>query len=232
MRCDVRSPTDRQTLVTAAIERFGRIDILVNNAGIAHSEPAETEPEERVRQLLETNLVSLYALTQLAARDMLARGAGVIVNVASPAAMISFDRTRWPAMARAKLGSSPSPANSQPSGVPAESESTRLPQASSLAPPAAGSTTPTKSPGSPHMPSSGAPRGPKNWTAHFSSLLATLRAISPARPFWSTEAGHAADRPETRLQGADWQAVDEARVKIISRSERHGDTKDDPGGRR
>jgi NAD(P)-dependent dehydrogenase (short-subunit alcohol dehydrogenase family) len=92
VRCDVRSPTDRQTLVTAAIERFGRIDILVNNAGIAHSEPAETEPEERVRQLLETNLVSLYALTQLAARDMLARGAGVIVNVASPAAMISLDR--------------------------------------------------------------------------------------------------------------------------------------------
>jgi NAD(P)-dependent dehydrogenase (short-subunit alcohol dehydrogenase family) len=92
VRCDVRSPTDRQTLVTAAIERFGRIDILVNNAGIAHTEPAETEPEERIRQLLETNLVSLYALTQLAARDMLARGAGVIVNVASPAAMISLDR--------------------------------------------------------------------------------------------------------------------------------------------
>jgi NAD(P)-dependent dehydrogenase (short-subunit alcohol dehydrogenase family) len=92
VRCDVRSPIDRQALVTTAIERFGGIDILVNNAGIAHSEPAETEPEERVRQLLETNLVSLYALTQLVAHDMLARGAGVIVNVASPAAMISLDR--------------------------------------------------------------------------------------------------------------------------------------------
>jgi NAD(P)-dependent dehydrogenase (short-subunit alcohol dehydrogenase family) len=92
VRCDVRSPTDRQNLVAEATERYGRIDILVNNAGVAHSEPAETEPEDRVRHVLETNLVSLYALTQLAARDMLARGAGVIVNVASPAAMISLDR--------------------------------------------------------------------------------------------------------------------------------------------
>ena len=65
VRCDVRSPTDRQTLVATAIQRFGGIDILINNAGIAHSEPAETEPEERVRQLLVTNLVSLYPLTQL-----------------------------------------------------------------------------------------------------------------------------------------------------------------------
>jgi NAD(P)-dependent dehydrogenase (short-subunit alcohol dehydrogenase family) len=58
VRCDVCSPTDRQRLVTTAIERFGQIDILVNNAGIAHSEPAETEPEERVRHLLETNLAA------------------------------------------------------------------------------------------------------------------------------------------------------------------------------
>ena len=92
IRCDVRSPADRQTVVSTAIERFGRIDILVNNAGIAHSEPAETEPADRVRHLLETNVVSLYALTQLVARDMLARSTGVIVNVASPAAMISLDR--------------------------------------------------------------------------------------------------------------------------------------------
>ncbi|HET9647069.1 MAG TPA: SDR family oxidoreductase [Microlunatus sp.] len=92
VRCDVRSPADRQTLVSTAIEHFGRIDLLINNAGIAHSEPAETEPEDRVREQLEINLVSLYALTQLVARDMLARAAGVIVNVASPAAMISLDR--------------------------------------------------------------------------------------------------------------------------------------------
>jgi NAD(P)-dependent dehydrogenase (short-subunit alcohol dehydrogenase family) len=92
VRCDVRSPADRQTLVASAVARFGGIDILVNNAGAAHSEPAETEPEDSVRELLETNLVSLYALTQLVAQDMLARGSGVIVNVASPAAMISLDR--------------------------------------------------------------------------------------------------------------------------------------------
>jgi NAD(P)-dependent dehydrogenase (short-subunit alcohol dehydrogenase family) len=88
----VRSAAERETLISSGIERFGRIDILVNNAGIASSEPAEAEPEDRVRQLLETNLISLYALTQLVVQDMFSRRSGVIVNIASPAALISVDR--------------------------------------------------------------------------------------------------------------------------------------------
>jgi hypothetical protein len=90
--CDVRLAADREVLVGAAAERFGRVDILVNNAGVAYAGPAEDESAEHWQDLLDTNLTGMFALTQLVGRRMLAQGGGVIVNVASPAAVISLDR--------------------------------------------------------------------------------------------------------------------------------------------
>jgi NAD(P)-dependent dehydrogenase (short-subunit alcohol dehydrogenase family) len=90
--CDVRQADDREALVAAALDRYGRIDILVNNAGIARSGPAEDETLDSVRDLIETNTVGLFALTQLVGRHMLANGRGSIVNIASPAATTSLDR--------------------------------------------------------------------------------------------------------------------------------------------
>jgi NAD(P)-dependent dehydrogenase (short-subunit alcohol dehydrogenase family) len=90
--CDVRSPGDREALVEAAISQFGQIDILVNNAGVAYAGPAEDESPEHVQDLLETNLTAVFGLSQLVGRHMLARGSGVIVNIASPSATVSLDR--------------------------------------------------------------------------------------------------------------------------------------------
>ena len=90
--CDERVAADREALVSAAVEHFGQVDILVNNAGVAYSGPAEDESAEHWQDLIDTNLNGLFALTQLVGRQMLGRGGGVIVNVASPAAAISLDR--------------------------------------------------------------------------------------------------------------------------------------------
>ncbi|MCU7730040.1 SDR family oxidoreductase [Actinoplanes sp. KI2] len=90
--CDVRTEKDRAALVAAALDHYGRIDVLVNNAGIAGSAPAEDENLDTVRDLLDTNTVGLFALTQLVGRHMLDRGSGSIVNIASPSATISLDR--------------------------------------------------------------------------------------------------------------------------------------------
>jgi NAD(P)-dependent dehydrogenase (short-subunit alcohol dehydrogenase family) len=90
--CDVRRPADREALVEAAISRFGQIDILVNNAGVAYAGPAEEESPEHVQDLIDTNLFAVFGLSQLAGRHMLARGSGVIVNIASPSATVSLDR--------------------------------------------------------------------------------------------------------------------------------------------
>jgi len=90
--CDVRRPGDREALVRAATERFGQVDILVNNAGIAYAGPAEEESQEHLADLIDTNLTAVFALAQLVGRPMLARGSGVIVNIASPSATVSLDR--------------------------------------------------------------------------------------------------------------------------------------------
>jgi NAD(P)-dependent dehydrogenase (short-subunit alcohol dehydrogenase family) len=92
VRCDIRESDDRAALVEAALDRNGRIDVLVNNAGIAHSGPAEGEDLATVRDLLDTNTLGLFGLTQLVGRHMLQRGAGSIVNIASPSATMSLDR--------------------------------------------------------------------------------------------------------------------------------------------
>ncbi len=81
--CDVTDPQSRELLVAHAVERFGRIDVLVNNAGLGGAEPAETETVAHFETVVDVNLTAVFALAQLAGRQMIDQGAGSIVNVAS-----------------------------------------------------------------------------------------------------------------------------------------------------
>ena len=62
------------------------IDILVNNAGFGTHGAFDTLPADRDHQEIMLNVAALERLTHLAVPGMLARGWGVIVNVASTAA--------------------------------------------------------------------------------------------------------------------------------------------------
>jgi NAD(P)-dependent dehydrogenase (short-subunit alcohol dehydrogenase family) len=81
--CDVSRDEELERLVGLALDRHGRIDVLVNNAGTADPEPAEDEPSERFREVLDVNLTAAFVLTQLVGRRMLEQASGVVVNVAS-----------------------------------------------------------------------------------------------------------------------------------------------------
>jgi NAD(P)-dependent dehydrogenase (short-subunit alcohol dehydrogenase family) len=92
VRCDVRSAEDRAGLVTAALERHGRIDILVNNAGVAfagsrrgrgHRAPRQPDRHQPDR--------GVCAVAVGRPAHVRSRG-GVIVNIASPSATTSLDR--------------------------------------------------------------------------------------------------------------------------------------------
>lgn len=68
---------------TDAVARLGTLDILVNGHGIQRRHSAEMFPLEDWDQVIEINLTSVFHLCQLAARVMIPRRHGKIINIAS-----------------------------------------------------------------------------------------------------------------------------------------------------
>jgi NAD(P)-dependent dehydrogenase (short-subunit alcohol dehydrogenase family) len=102
--CDVRDHDDLVRLVDTAVERFGGVDVLVNNAGTGAPSPAEDEPVERFRKVVDTNLVAAFELCQLVGRNMLARAGGSIVNVASVLGVVGVGKMPFASYAASKGG--------------------------------------------------------------------------------------------------------------------------------
>jgi 2-dehydro-3-deoxy-D-gluconate 5-dehydrogenase len=69
------------------LEVYGKIDILVNNAGTIRRAPLLEYNEEDWDTVIETNLNSLYLLSQEVAKVMVKQKSGKIINIAS---MLSF----------------------------------------------------------------------------------------------------------------------------------------------
>ena len=77
---------DIDAAVTDAIKAHARIDILVNNAGITGGNAATWELDPAVwRRVIEVNLVAPYLTCRAVVPEMLKRGYGCIINIASVA---------------------------------------------------------------------------------------------------------------------------------------------------
>ena len=88
--CDVTVDDDLVRLATTAAEvAGGPVDVLVNNAGIGAPQPAETEPMDEFRGVVEVNLNALFRLTQLVAGPMIEARRGSVVNVASMLGLVA-----------------------------------------------------------------------------------------------------------------------------------------------
>jgi len=75
------------SVVSQALQAFGKIDILVNNAGIIRRVPAIDFPEKDWDDVLAVNAKAVFFLSQAVAKDMMKRGGGKIINIAS---LLSF----------------------------------------------------------------------------------------------------------------------------------------------
>jgi NAD(P)-dependent dehydrogenase (short-subunit alcohol dehydrogenase family) len=82
VQCDVSRPADLAAAVAAADE-FGGIDIMVNNAGIVIPKDFLDITEEDYDRQMDINAKGAFFGTQAAARRMVEKGGGVIVNVSS-----------------------------------------------------------------------------------------------------------------------------------------------------
>ncbi|HEV3402675.1 MAG TPA: glucose 1-dehydrogenase [Gaiellaceae bacterium] len=81
---DVSQSHDVDSLVAAAVSRFGRLDVLVNNAAAYSNVRLDELPLDRFAGVLDVNVSGAFWCARQAARQMIEQGdGGVIVNVTS-----------------------------------------------------------------------------------------------------------------------------------------------------
>ncbi|NDO19691.1 3-oxoacyl-[acyl-carrier-protein] reductase [Lachnospiraceae bacterium MD329] len=80
---DVRKKDDVEALISAAIEKFGKIDIFVNNAGITRDGLMIRMNEEDWDLVMDINLKGSFNCIKAVARPMMKQRSGSIINIAS-----------------------------------------------------------------------------------------------------------------------------------------------------
>ncbi|TNF83173.1 MAG: SDR family oxidoreductase [Gammaproteobacteria bacterium] len=88
-RCDVTREEDVAALVDAAVEGFGQLDVMYNNAGIVGAVgPISTMPADEWQLTLDIHLNGSFYGCKHAARVMMPRETGSIINMASTAGLL------------------------------------------------------------------------------------------------------------------------------------------------
>ena len=102
IKADLSSIEPVARVIAEAEAGLGKVDILVNNAGIIRRDDLLQFSEEDWDAVIDTNLKTLFFLSQAAAKGMAARGSGKIVNIAS---LLSFQGgIRVPSYTASKSG--------------------------------------------------------------------------------------------------------------------------------
>lgn len=86
VRCDVTVLADLETAMDAT-GTLGGIDIMVNNAGILTKQSILEASEAEFELMMNVNVKSVYFGTQVAAKRMVKKGQGNIINLSSIAGM-------------------------------------------------------------------------------------------------------------------------------------------------
>jgi 3-oxoacyl-[acyl-carrier protein] reductase len=86
-KADVSSHDEVLSMVDAIVQQSGAIDLLVNNAGISKPSPAEKMTESEFSSVIDINLKGPFLCCQAAAKYMIPKKYGRIVNISSVAAL-------------------------------------------------------------------------------------------------------------------------------------------------
>ena len=85
---DVSCKEDVDRAFSKTAEQFGSIDICVNNAGVSMQSPVEDMSEPDWDSIMDINLKGVFLCSQAAARIMIPRKSGSIINIGSISARI------------------------------------------------------------------------------------------------------------------------------------------------
>jgi gluconate 5-dehydrogenase len=90
LRCDVSKEDDVMSTVAETMSRHCRLDVLVNNAGTSYWGPPEEIPLKGWQKVMDVNLTGTFISCREAAKVMISRNGGSIINIASVGAYLSY----------------------------------------------------------------------------------------------------------------------------------------------
>jgi len=83
VRTDVSDLSSVQELISKTVETFGSVDYLINNAGVTRDNLSIRMSEDQWDLVLDINLKGTFLCSQAAAREMMKKRFGRIVNISS-----------------------------------------------------------------------------------------------------------------------------------------------------
>jgi len=83
VKADVASKAEVELLVSATIQKYGKIDLLVNNAGIYPASPITELKEEEWDRVIDVDLKGVFLCSQEVIKYMIKQKSGAIVNIGS-----------------------------------------------------------------------------------------------------------------------------------------------------
>lgn len=82
-RADVSKREETVNLVNYTIKKYGRIDVLINNAGISQIKEFMQLTDEDWNKMINTNLNSVFYMSQEVCKNMIHNKKGCIINISS-----------------------------------------------------------------------------------------------------------------------------------------------------
>lgn len=83
VKVDVTSEEDVESLMSVAIDKYGKIDIAVSNAAVLISGPTPEFDIKKWQFVMNVNLVGYFVFAKAAAKRMLEKGSGSIIQINS-----------------------------------------------------------------------------------------------------------------------------------------------------
>jgi sorbitol-6-phosphate 2-dehydrogenase len=83
VKVDVSSEEQVEAMVNTAIEKYGRLDLMISNAAILIAKPVTEFPAAQWQKMIDINLVGFFLCAKAAAKVMIPKGRGSIIQINS-----------------------------------------------------------------------------------------------------------------------------------------------------
>ncbi|KAL6543574.1 3-oxoacyl-[acyl-carrier-protein] reductase, chloroplastic [Orobanche gracilis] len=85
---DVSKEADVDTMIKTAVDKWGTIDVMINNAGITRDGLLMRMKTTQWQEVIDLNLTGVFLCTQAAAKIMMKKKKGRIINIASVVGLV------------------------------------------------------------------------------------------------------------------------------------------------